>query len=64
MDLNTEPNQIGNLNGVSNFESERNHFFDGLLNPNLRVRIDLNDKVDDDVRQVHPQIHARRYKRG
>tara|TARA_R110000772_G_scaffold43995_7_gene101283 strand:- start:7041 stop:10460 length:3420 start_codon:yes stop_codon:yes gene_type:complete len=52
VDLNTEPNQIGSLNNVSNFESERNHFFDGLLNPNLRVRVDLNGKVEDDVRQV------------
>lgn len=52
VDLNTEPNQIGNLNNITSFESERNHFFDGLLNPNLRVRINLNNKVEDDVRKV------------
>lgn len=52
VDLNTEPNQIGNLNEISTFESERNHFFDGLLNPNLKVRINLNDKVEDNVRKV------------
>lgn len=52
VDLNTEPNQIGSLNNVTTFESQRNHFFDGLLNPNLRIRIDLNNKVENDVRKV------------
>lgn len=52
VDLNKEPNQISSLNQVSSFESERNHFFDGLLNPSLRINIDLTNKVEDDVRQV------------
>lgn len=52
VDLNTEPNRVGELNSITQFESKRNHFFDGLLNPNLTVSIDLNSKVEDDVRQV------------
>tara|TARA_R110000772_G_scaffold20466_2_gene56722 strand:+ start:38219 stop:41605 length:3387 start_codon:yes stop_codon:yes gene_type:complete len=52
VDLNTEPSQIGSLNSISKFESERNHFFDGLLNPNLKIKINLNNKVEDDVREV------------
>jgi hypothetical protein len=52
VDLNKEPNQVQSLNSITRFESERNHFFDGLLNPSLKVNIDLTDKVEDDVRQV------------
>lgn len=52
VDLNKEPNQVQTLNNIATFESERNHFFDGLLNPSLRINIDLQDKVEDDVRRV------------
>jgi hypothetical protein len=52
VDLNKEPNQIQGLSQISNFESQRNHFFDGLLNPNLRINLDLTNKIEDNVRQI------------
>ena len=52
VDLNQEPNQIQSLNQIQNFEANRNHFFDALLNPSLKVRFDLTDKIEDDVREV------------
>ena len=52
VDLNREPNQIPNLNTISTFTSEKNWFFDNLLNPALKVSIDLTGKIDTSVRQV------------
>jgi hypothetical protein len=52
VDLNREPNSLGELNNISNFLIEKNWFFDALLNPLLRVRVDLSGKVENNVRQV------------
>lgn len=51
-DLNKEPNQLGELGSITNFLSEKNWFFDSLLNPILKVRIDLSGKIEDNVREV------------
>jgi hypothetical protein len=51
-DLNKEPNSLGSLNGISNFSSINNSFFDALLNPILAVEFDLTDKIEDNVRKV------------
>jgi hypothetical protein len=52
VDLNVEPNTIENLNTVSSFVSTKNWFFDSLLNPMLSVEIDLDDKVENNVRKA------------
>lgn len=52
VDLNREPNTIPELSTVSTYHAEKNWFFDSLLNPILRVRIDLNGKVENNVRKV------------
>ena len=52
VDLNKEPNSIRELNTITRFESERNHFFDGLLNPSLKINLDLSGKIENDVRKV------------
>ena len=52
VDLNTEPSPIEDLGSMTSFESKRNHFFDSMLNPSLTINIDLNEKIQDDVRQV------------
>ena len=52
VDLNREPNDVSGLNTVSSFISSKNWFFEGLMNPELSVEIDLSDKVEDNVRKV------------
>lgn len=52
VDLNTEPNTIDSLNVLTNFKADKNWFFDGLLNPILSVELDLEGKVEDDVREA------------
>lgn len=52
VDLNKEPNDISQLNTVSNFFSSKNWFFEGLMNPELFVEIDLSNKVENNVRKV------------
>lgn len=51
-DLNKEPNTISELESVTNFMSEKNWFFDGLLNPILKVRLSLGDRIEDNVRKI------------
>lgn len=51
-DLNKEPNPVGNLNQILNFTSQNNSFFDSLLNPMLNIEIDLEGKIEDNVRRV------------
>lgn len=51
-DLNKEPNSIGDLNQIINFTTESNSFFDSLLNPILNVEINLEGKIEDNVRRV------------
>lgn len=50
-DLNREPNSLSALNTVTDFRSDKNWFFDALLNPLLSVVVDLTDKVEDNVRK-------------
>ena len=52
VDLNREPNQIPNIDLVSNFEQSNNWFFESLINPLLTVEINLDDKIDDSVKKV------------
>lgn len=51
VDLNREPNDLGTLGLVTQFNSVKNWFFDGLLNPALYVNIDLSGKIEDNVRK-------------
>jgi len=52
VDLNKEPNDIGDLNLVSFFRSGKNWFFDSLLNPQIFIEIDLSNKVENNVRKI------------
>ena len=51
VDLNREPNPITELNVVRQFKTEKNWFFDGLLNPILKIEFDLSDKIENNVRK-------------
>jgi len=50
--INKEPNPIPELTTIVNFVSQNNLFFDALLNPLLKVRIDLTNKIQNDVRKI------------
>jgi len=52
MNLNKEPNDVNTLNTITTFQSSKNWFFEGLMNPMLSIKIDLSNKVDYDVRKV------------
>ena len=52
VDLNREPNDLNNLNLLTNFYTRKNWFFDGLLNPELSVEIDLSGQVENNVRKI------------
>lgn len=51
-DINREPNVIPELSTINQFIAEKNLFFDALLNPILKVKIDLTDKIQDNIRKV------------
>lgn len=51
IDLNREPSDIDTLNLVTSFKSDKNWFFDSLLNPMLSVEFDLTGKIDDSTRK-------------
>ena len=51
-DLNKEPNTISELEGITTFIDEKNWFFDGLLNPILKVRLNLGDRIEENVRKI------------
>lgn len=51
VDLNREPNPITELSVVREFKTEKNWFFDGLLNPILKIEFDLSDKIENNVRK-------------
>jgi hypothetical protein len=51
-DINREPNPIPELASVVNFVAEKNLFFDALLNPLLKVRLDLTNKIENNVRKI------------
>jgi hypothetical protein len=52
VDLNREPNAIGQLNNISNFLVEKNNFLDAFLNPLLKIRLDLTGKIENNVRRI------------
>lgn len=52
VDLNVEPNDIGALNSIVNFNSSPNSFFDGLIDPLLSVTLDLSSKIQNNVRSI------------
>ena len=52
VDLNREPNPIGNLGAINSFVATNNWFFDSMLNPMLSVEIDLTGQIEDNVRKV------------
>jgi hypothetical protein len=57
VDLNREPSQVSTINTVSSFSQANNWFFESLMNPLLNIKIDLTDKIDDNV----SKILSRRY---
>lgn len=52
VDLNREPSSISDLGVITEFKSDRNWFFDGLLNPQLMIELDLADKIENNVRKI------------
>lgn len=52
VDLNREPNPIPELENISTFIAEKNWFFDSLLNPMLKIRLDLSGKIENNVRKI------------
>lgn len=41
-----------NLNLVNTFKSQTNCLFESMMNPMLKIVLDLNDKVDDNVNKI------------
>jgi len=52
VDLNREPNDVNNLNVLTNFVTQKNWFFDSMLNPQLLVELDLSGQVENNVRKI------------
>jgi hypothetical protein len=52
VDLNREPNDINSLGTLTTFKSEKNWFFDGLLNPAIFVELDLTGQIENNVRKI------------
>lgn len=50
-DINREPNYISELSQVSNFISE-NNFIETLMNPMLKIQVDLTGKIDDNTTKI------------
>ena len=51
VDLNREPAPMTSLGGVTQFKSDVNWFFDGLLDPLLSVEFDITSQVESNVRK-------------
>lgn len=51
VDLNREPNPINDLGTITQFRAEKNWFFDNILNPALFVELDLEGKIENNVRK-------------
>ena len=49
VDLNQEPNNVGDLGTLTKFKSDTNYFLDTLLNPALSVELDLSNKIQNNV---------------
>ena len=52
VDLNREPSPISDLGLITEFKSDKNWFFDGLLNPQLFIELDLSNKIENNVRKI------------
>ena len=52
VDLNVEPNDISQLDVISKFVSNTNLFFEGMTNPQMSVQINLDGKIDRNVKSV------------
>lgn len=52
VDLNKEPNPIPDLGQIVSFSTQKNWFFDAMLNPILYIELDLSGKIEDNVRKV------------
>ena len=57
VDLNHEPNSVGELGKINQFTSDEDYFLDSLMNPALNIELDLSDKIDNNV----PQVLIQRY---
>ena len=57
IDLNREPNDVSTLPIQTTFKTAKNWFFDGLMNPQIFVELDLSGQIEDNVRK----IQCRRY---
>lgn len=60
-DLNREPNTLSALNKVAEFKSDKNWFFDALSNPILAIEINLNGKIEDNVRKCMVRRYITRF---
>jgi hypothetical protein len=52
VNLNKEPSDLTSLQGITTFVSAKNWFFEGLMNPQVFIELDLTDRVDMSVRKV------------
>lgn len=52
VDLNLEPKDITSVNVPTTFISQKNYLFDGLLDPELFIKIDLTGKISSDVKEI------------
>lgn len=46
------PAKITNINNISSFTISNNWFFEDLMFPQLKVNLDLKDKIDDDADRI------------
>lgn len=52
VDLNREPNDINQLGLVTQFVTQRNWFFDSMLDPQLMIELDLSGQIENNVRKI------------
>jgi len=52
VDLNKEPNDVSTLPIQTTFKTSKNWFFDGLMNPQIFVELDLSGQIEDNVRKI------------
>jgi len=52
VNLNKEPNDVGQLPLLSSFTSKNNLFFDNLVNPEMFISINLSGQIDNNVREA------------
>lgn len=50
--LNKEPNDIASLTAPTNFVTDKNWIFDGLMNPTLSIELDLTGQIEYNVRKI------------